>query len=116
MRVIRYYPEMLLQREALRSVSHNDGVHTAASRTTENIALRQLSPREEEDIDAVQRAIEDVGRQRDGAEVLRVVELVDWGPYTVQGAAVKLHMDRNTAGARRWRFIMAVARNLRYLK
>lgn len=112
-RFIRAYPDLRLRKEALRSVSHSmDGVHTAPTRATENIALRQLSPFEEKILDAVQLAIEDIGRSRDGREVLAIVEMVDWGRYSVEGAALKLHISPETAKRRRGRFISEVANNL----
>lgn len=116
-RIVRYYPELRDRKAELRKVSHSeDGVHTAATRTTENIALRLLSPREEEELYAVETAIEDIGRQRDGREILRIIELVDWSRRcNIAQAAFRLHMDRSTAARRRGRFLYAVARNLKYL-
>lgn len=116
-RIVRYYPELRDRKEELRKAGHDEsGVHSSASRTTENIALRLLSPREEEELYAVETAIEDVGRMRDGREILRIIELVDWTKRcTIQGAAALLHMDRNTCASRRGRFLHAVAQNLKYL-
>lgn len=116
-KIIRNYPEMKLAKEAMRSVSHSDdGIHTQASRTTENIALRMLSEREEQDLDAVEQAIEDIGRSRDGGEILRIVDAVDWQGYKLNLIADKMYMHRNTAARLRRKFIYAVARNLGYLK
>lgn len=75
----------------------------------------QLSPREQEEREAVKTAIADIGRQRDGADVLKIVEMVDWGKtHTLDGAAFRLHMSGPTARRRRDRFVRAVARNMRY--
>jgi len=88
-RAIRYYPELNLS--------------------------EQLSPRESEEREAVKTAISDIGRQRDGTDVLKIVEMVDWSKtHTLDGAAMRLHMHVNTAKARRSRFIRAVAKNMRY--
>lgn len=114
-KIIRNYPEMKLAKEAMRSVSHSDdGIHTQASRTTENIALRMLSEREEQDLDAVEKAIEDIGRSRDGGTILRIVDLVDWQGNKVEQAAIRLYMHRNTAARYRRMFIYEVAKNLGY--
>lgn len=90
-RAIRYYPELA--------------------------SAEQISPRELEELDAVRTAIENIGRQKDGDEALRVVEMVDWRKtHTIEGAAYKLNMSEKTARNRRSRFIREVARNMRYVR
>lgn len=81
------------------------------SRSTENAAMRMLSPQEEKLVDAVDRAIAEISHHRDGAEVLRIVKMVDFDRrYTVEGAAMELHMHRNSASNRRTRFIDLVGK------
>ena len=81
------------------------------SRSTENAALRHFSPQEEKLLSAVDRAIAEVSHHRDGAEVLQIVKMVDFDRrYTVEGAAMELHMHRNSASSRRTRFIDLVGK------
>lgn len=81
------------------------------SRSTENAAARQLSAQEEKLLDAVDRAIAEISRHRDGAEVLQIVKMVDFDRrYTVEGAAMALYMHRVTASEKRTRFIDLVGK------
>lgn len=81
------------------------------SRSTENAAMRMLSPQEEKLVDAVDRAIAEISHHRDGAEVLRIVKMVDFDRrYTVEGAAMALYMHRVTASEKRTRFIDLVGK------
>ncbi|MFR1051501.1 MAG: hypothetical protein ACLSE7_07200 [Lachnospirales bacterium] len=118
---IRYYPALLQAKNDLQgqSVTANySGMPKSgqASRTTENSAMRELSGREEEELQAVSAAIEDIGRQRDGKTVLQIIEMVDWGKtHTIDGAAMRLHMSEKTIRRKRNRFVLMVAKNFRYL-
>lgn len=119
-RAIRYYPALIEAKNDMQGASmtaNYSGMPKGGgpSRSTENCAMRQLSPREEEEMEAVQMAIEDIGRQRDGGEVLKIVELVDWRKtHTLEGAAMQLHMCEKSVRIRRDRFVRAVAKNMRY--
>jgi phage transcriptional activator, RinA family len=119
-RAIGYYPNLLAEKKDKQGASITasySGMPRSGqpSRTSENCAMRQLSPREEEELEAVRLAIEDIGRQRDGRDILRIVEMVDWArTHTLQGAADRLHISERTARALRSRFIYAVAKNMRY--
>lgn len=58
------------------------------SRSTENIALRQLSPARQADYDAVTKAIEETKRLKTGKERLQLIDMVFWKQsYTLDGAA-----------------------------
>lgn len=120
LRTIRHYPilaEVKADKQGQSVTANYSGMPKGggAGRTTENCAVRQLSPREEEELDAVRMAIDDIGRQRDGGEILKIVKLVDWEKtHTVDGSAMELHMHVNTAKSRRSRFIRAVAKNMKY--
>lgn len=86
------------------------------ARKTESAALKELSPREQQELEAVERAIEDIGRQKDGAQVLKVVELYHWvGIYNLDTVAEFAHTTTITAKRRNARFVYAVARNLGYM-
>lgn len=120
-RAIRQYPALVSAKEdkQTQSMTANynamprpGGVH----RTSEDVALRQLSDREEEIVYAVGKAVEEIKRHADGHEVLAVVKLVDWDrSHGTDEAAYKLHMSERTARSRRNRFIYAVAKNMHYL-
>lgn len=87
------------------------------SRGTENLALKTpLTAREQEAVEAVDKAIEEIRRQRDGETVLKIVTMVDFKrSHTIEGAAMVLYMHRDTAGDKRTRFIDLVGKNLGWL-
>ena len=115
-RALKIYPYLKAAKmEAMaQTVTANDSAvprGRAASRTTERAATRQFSKQEELLLNAVDRAIAEISHHRDGAEVLKVVKLVDFDRrYTIEGAAMELHMHRNTASSRRARFIDLVGK------
>lgn len=118
LRVIRNYPALRAAKDAAQSVSTTANYNysglpgASAGRKTENSALRQLSPREEEDLAAVENAMERVS-----GEVLEVVRLYHWkGVRNFETVGDLLHMSRNTAKRRNSRFVWEVARNMGYLK
>lgn len=87
------------------------------SRGTENLALKTpLTAREQEAVEAVDKAIEEIRRQRDGETVLKIVTMVDFKrSHTIEGAAMVLYMHRVTASDKRTRFIDTVGKNLGWL-
>lgn len=87
------------------------------SRGTENLALKTpLTVREQEAVEAVDKAIEEIRRQRDGETVLKIVTMVDFKrSHTIEGAAMVLYMHRVTASDKRTRFIDMVGKNLGWL-
>lgn len=120
-RTIRYYPTLEAEKGALTSQSITAGYSgmpraSEPSRATEACALRCLSPREEEEIDAVRGAIIEISRQQDGDDVLKIVKMVDWKKtHTIDGAAGVIPVSPRTAKRMRGRFVLAVARRLRYI-
>ena len=119
-KVIRNYP-LLRERKADRQRKSVTASYSGmprgggTSRTTENVAFRQLSRREDEDFYAVETAIEDVGRSEFGGEILRVVEYKYWRGYNFAYVADVVHISENTAKRRADKFVYAVARNLGYI-
>lgn len=87
------------------------------SRGTENLALKTpLTAREQEAVEAVDKAIEEIRRQRDGETVLKIVTMVDFKrSHTIEGAAMVLYMHRNRVSDKRTRFIDLVGKNLGWL-
>lgn len=114
-RVIRNYPALRDMKNIVQTTSttaNYSGVPGGSGgRKTESTALRQLSPREEADLEAVELAMERVS-----SEVLDVVRLYHWkGVRNFETVGSLLHMSRNTAKRRNCRFVWEVARNLGYL-
>jgi hypothetical protein len=120
LRVMRNYPELCARREQLREQSITTGytgitARGGNSRKTETTALRQLSPREESDLEAVLKTIRTAERWPCGDTVLRMVELVDWkGTHTIRGAEFALFLGENTGKKLRSRFINELAKNMGY--
>lgn len=115
LRVIRNYPALRAAKDAAQSASttaNYSGLPGASGgRKTENSALRQLSPREEDDLTAVENAMERVS-----GEVLEVVRLYHWkGVRNFETVGYLLHMSARTARRRNGRFVFEVARNMGYL-
>jgi len=83
------------------------------SRPTENVATRRkLSAREEDLVNAVDHALWEVATWPDGAVIVRLVDMVDFKRrYTLEGAAMVLHMSRDVAYRKRSRFIYLVGKN-----
>lgn len=88
-----------------------------ARRTTEDAALkRPLNAREEEAVRAIERAMEEIAKCRDGDVVLQIIQMVDFKrTHTIDGAAMALYMHRDTVGGKRSRFIDLVGKNLGWL-
>ena len=115
-RTIRNYPALRQAKDALQAVSvtanYSGMPGGSGGRKTEDSALRQLSPREESDLDAVEQALERVSD-----EVRDVVRLYHWkGVRNFETVGDLLHMSRNTAKRRNSRFVFEVARNMGYLE
>ena len=115
-RTIRNYPALRQAKDALQTVSvtanYSGMPGGSGGRKTEDSALRQLSPREESDLDAVEQALERVSD-----EVRDVVRLYHWkGVRNFETVGDLLHMSRNTAKRRNSRFVFEVARNMGYLE
>lgn len=68
------------------------------SRTTENVATRELPIDEQRALDAVMQAIITTGRYRNGELRLRIIDMVYWKQtYTLEGAAKKCYVSERTA-------------------
>lgn len=115
--VIRDQPEKRRELEAMRSAGGfaSDGTprSTEARRTTEDRALRGFSGWKAREYDAVERAVLETTSLPDGAERLRLIDMLFWRQtHTLHGAAYELHIGYRTA--RRWqaRFVVRVAEQL----
>jgi hypothetical protein len=120
LRVLRNYPELYSRREQLRQQSVTAGYSGMSggggnSRKTETAALRQLSPREESDLEAVLKTIRTAERWIEGKTTLRIIEMVDWRrTHTIQGAEEALYLGEDTGKDLRSRFINELAKNMGY--
>ena len=79
-----------------------------ASRTTEGIALRQLTPQEQREYDAVHTAIRRTRGLPDAKDRMQVIKLTMWGGYSIPGAAMKAHVAERSARRYRWQFVLLV--------
>ena len=84
-----------------------------ASRTTENIALKELSPAKQADYEAVHLAIEQTQRERNGEDILKLIRLKYWQGRHFTLAAIAMRLNISEATARRWHggFIRMVLKN-----
>lgn len=105
--VIRKYPELKQKWEESHQpavIANYEGVAVqhGASRTTENVALRSgLSPWEEMQMEAVERAISTTRRYQSASARIKLVEYVFWKQKgNLIGAANELHISMETA--KRW--------------
>ncbi len=113
---MRRYPEWEAQLRELQRPSLVLGTEgtpggSDPGRSTELHALRTLPPVEQEDLDAVERAVTVTRGLPDGKERLRIVRLVHWRmSHTISGAAMAVHVSVRTAY--RWQndFFLLVAR------
>lgn len=121
-RAIKSYPNLARAKGEVQATSmtaNYSGMpkNQNPGRTTENSAIRQLAPREEEDLYAVKLAIEDMRFLEDGEEVLMVVELYHWkGVHNFDTIGDMLHMGSSTAKRRNAKFVYEVAKNMGYLR
>mgnify|MGYP007053692217 CR=1 FL=1 len=82
----------------------------AVSRGTENIALKELPKMQQMEYDAVRKAIAVTEKMRNGAERLKIINLVFWkNSHTLQGAAMAVPISYETAVEYHRDFIMIAA-------
>lgn len=113
--MVRIYP-VLRQRKADMqapriTVTYGGQPHgSGISNPTQAAALRQLRQNDERDISAVECAIADTLRLRDGAERMKIIELVYWRrTHTLEGAAQTIPCSIATAWRWHGDFIRQVA-------
>lgn len=114
--IIRAYPEHCAELKALKqqSVTAAYDITPRAGgpgKPVEALAIKTLSPSDQREYEAVRAAIRETKRLRDGAEQLKLIDMVFWRQtHTLQGAAEVCHVSYRTA--RRWHgsFILTVAR------
>lgn len=101
--VIREYPRLKRAEAELKMQSLTPSLTgmpggTEVSRTTENVAIRTLPPKQQRKLDAVRYAIETTTRYRNGELRIRLIDLIYWRKtHTLTGAAMKIHVAEITA-------------------
>jgi len=113
--IIRRYPQLRAEHEAALSPSatadysgdpHGSGI----SRPVEQAVIRAASAGTYEEFAAVDRAIRAAQALPNGAETLRLIDLLFWRQtHTLHGAASVVHVSTMTARRRVANFIVAVA-------
>lgn len=118
--ITRMYPVYLTRYRALHEpalTANYTGVpgDNSPSRSTEDVATRELTQTEQRSLDAVEAAIRATLRRKDGREKLELIRLVYWPKdyrqaLTLREAGDKLYISEITA--KRWHrdFILTVAR------
>lgn len=101
--MIRTYPSLIEKETELKSSKITPSYSgmsgsSSASRTVEDLALRELSPEEQRVLTAVRQAIATTLRYRNGTLRMRLIDLVYWkATHTLQGAAMCCYVSRDTA-------------------
>ena len=102
--IIRRYPELCraeneLHMARLTAPFEEMRSGNEASRATEQLALRELAPSDQRQLDAVRMAISTTMRYRNGQERMRLVDMVFWRPrpYELRPAADRMHISYQTA-------------------
>ena len=105
--IVRMYPTYLERYRALHDVSMTANYtglpgDSTPSRSTENVATRELNQTEQRSLDAVEAAIRATQQRRDGKERLRLISLVYWprqpnNALWLYQAANKMFIDYRTA-------------------
>lgn len=120
LKTIRRYPELKARKEDLQSMNITANYSAmprsgVSSRTTENIAIKQLAPADERELLAVEKTIEVINRHKDGEDILKVIDLVDFKrTHLLNGAAIACNISEKTAKRRRRIFINECAHQLGY--
>ncbi len=116
-KMIRKFPGRARELNDLQSVQitakyNSEPKGGGEARTTENIALRQLPPLDQEEYDAVRRALDAVQMKMDGPQRLMMIRLVYWEEvYNLKEACDVIGCSYSTI--KRWNveLINSVARN-----
>lgn len=106
-KMVRDYPDLKMKLDELHTQSMSPDISGmprggSAGRTTESIALRQLPPDDQQDYDAVRRAIEITRQLADGDARIALIRYAYWGKkmHKLEDAALQVHVSERTA--QRW--------------
>lgn len=115
--VVRAYPELKKEYDELHIQSITAGMSGmpsggGVSRGTEDIAVRELPYTKQREYESVRRAIETTKLMNNGAQRLRIIELVHWKrSHTVEGAAMLAGYSPDRGKQMHGDFIRLVAKN-----
>lgn len=115
--MIRQYPELKKELADLREqkvTASMTGVPGGggAARTTENVSLRQLPGKKQEEFDAVDLSIKQTRKMKNGKYRLQVISLVYWKEQlTIEGAALRIPCSKETAWRYHRDFVRLVGKN-----
>lgn len=116
--MIRAYPEHKLEYEALHTQSmaiDMSGMPRGgggASRTLENLAIREFPATKQREYEAVRRAVEAIRKTPNGKAWYSIIDLVYWrNSHTLDGAALEVGYSKDRAKQLHGDFIRMVARN-----
>lgn len=121
-RSLKAYPSLILKKDEIRRnciTAKYSGEPTGggATRATEDIALRDLPPAEAAIVDAIESALDEISRRRDGDCIIRLIDLIYFRQsHTLQGAAMALNMSERTAQRKHGDFIVLTAKKLGYFR
>lgn len=121
-RALKAYPSLIAKKDDIQRLNiiakySGEPSGGGASRSTEEIAIRDLPPAEAALVDAISSAMDEISRRRDGDYIVRLIDLVYFKQtHTIQGAAAVLNMSEKTARRRHGDFIILTARKLGYLQ
>lgn len=104
---VKKYPERMKRLADLRSQNITASISGmpgggGASRTTEDVALRQLPPAEQKDYEAVSLALTEMKKRVYGKEFMELVRMRYWQKqnYKLETIASRLHYSETTM--KRW--------------
>lgn len=116
--VIRDYPDKCRELQMMQTQSctanYSGSVRgSEAQRNTENTALRGFSGQREREFSGVEQAIEETRRMKNGAERLKLIDLVFFSKtHTLSGAALACYVGERTALEWHGDFIRCVAKHM----
>lgn len=120
-RMVRNYPTRQKEYEELHRqslVADMSGMPrgSGSSRTTENIALRQMAPAKQQEYDAVTKAIEITKLQEDGARKIELIKRMYWKGRKLPIGSVVMAVGVSDSTGQRWHhdFIMLVGKCFGY--
>ncbi len=118
-RLIRLYPQLRSRKDSSGSITQRYSPvpgGKSPSRTTENVALKQLAPIDDLSLDIVQAAINDALVKPHGDLTLEIIRRVDWDrTHTLENISAILPVSRMTAQRYRSGFIRLVAKKAGWL-
>lgn len=115
--IVREYPKLKKELQQLQAQRITGDLSRMAgggaySRSTENAALRQLSPAKQANYDAVTKAIEQTMRLPNGAERLKLIDMVFWKQsHTLSGAAYAMSYSYTSVATYHKEFLRMVGFN-----